>query len=99
MNKTFYKRCKKVVAELELSYEQGIARDVILNELDTLEKQVADYQKRFSKAIEYINNFNVFEKFSFPLMKKWEENQVKGSIDYELNDTLKKELLNILEGE
>lgn len=58
MNETFYKRCKKVIAKLELSYEQGIARDVILNELDTLEKQVADYQKRFSKAIETLKLCN-----------------------------------------
>lgn len=51
MNKSFYERCKKVVAELDLSYEQGIARDVILNELDMLERQAEDYQKRFNKAI------------------------------------------------
>ena len=54
MNKSFYERCKKVVAELDLSYEQGIARDVILNELDLLEKQAEDYQKRFNKAVKYI---------------------------------------------
>lgn len=54
MNKSFYERCKKVVAGLDLSYEQGIARDVILNELDLLEKQAEDYQKRFNKAVEVL---------------------------------------------
>lgn len=57
-----------------------------------------DLQERIEKAIEYINNFDVFKKFSFPLMKKWEENQVKSSIDYEFNDSLKKDLLKILNG-
>ena len=52
MNKDFYERCKKVVSNLELTYEQGIAREVILNELDMLEKQAIDYQTRFNKAIE-----------------------------------------------
>lgn len=58
MNKDFYERCKSVVTKLDLTYEQGIARDVILNELDMLEKQAEDYQKRFSKAIEYIETTN-----------------------------------------
>lgn len=58
MNNDFYERCKTVIAKLDLTYEQGIAREVILNELDNLEKQVEDYQKRFSKAIKYLNEPN-----------------------------------------
>ena len=61
-------------------------------------KELLDYKDRIDNAVEYINNFSVDKCFSFPLMKKWEENQVKGSIEYEFNDTLKKDLLNILQG-
>ena len=61
MNEKFYERCKKVVANLDLTYEQEIARDVILNELDMLEKQAQDYQERFNKAIKYIKNHNTIE--------------------------------------
>lgn len=55
------------------------------------------YKSRCEKAVEYIKNFSVDKSFSFPLMKRWEENQVKASIDYEFNDTLKKDLLKILQ--
>lgn len=55
------------------------------------------YKSKVEKAVEYINNFSVDKSFSFPLMKRWEENQVKSSINYEFNDTLKKDLLNILQ--
>lgn len=46
---------------------------------------------------EYINNYNVFKEFSFPLMKRYEENQVKSSIDYEFQTSIKKSLLQILD--
>ena len=52
MNDNFYKRCINIISNLKLSYEESIARDVILNELDMLEKQAEDYQTRFNKAIE-----------------------------------------------
>lgn len=58
-----------------------------------------DMEQRIDKAVEYINNFSVDKNFSFPLMKRWEENQVKSCIDYEFNDTLKRNLLNILKGD
>lgn len=50
------------------------------------------------KTKEYIENYDVFKKFTFPLMKKWEENQVKSSIDYQFKNDLKKNLINLLEG-
>ena len=46
---------------------------------------------------EYINNYDVFKEFSFPLMKRDEENQVKSSIDYEFQTSIKKSLLQILD--
>ena len=62
-------------------------------------KEWKDYKSRCEKAVDYINNYSVDKSFSFPLMKRWEENQVKGSIDYEFKTTLYKDLLNILQGE
>ena len=63
---------------------------------------VADYESEKSKnqiAIEYINNFDVFKEFSFPLMKRDIENQIKSSIDYEFKTSLLKELLEKLKGD
>ena len=48
------------------------------------------------KLNNYIDNYDVFKVFSFPLMKKWEENQVKSSIDYEFKTSLIKDLKDIL---
>ena len=45
----------------------------------------------------YINKYDVFKEFSFPLMKRDEENQVKSSIDYEFQTSIKKSLLQILD--
>jgi hypothetical protein len=55
-------------------------------------------QQKIDKAIEYMHNFDIFDKFSFPLMKKCEEQQVKSSIEYEFNNSLYKDLLEILKG-
>lgn len=46
---------------------------------------------------EYITSYDVFKEFSFPLMKREEENQTKSSIKYEFDTSIKKELLQILD--
>ena len=57
-----------------------------------------DKQKEvLDKIKEYINNYDVFKEFSFPLMKREEENQVKSSIDYQFNQDIKKDILELLE--
>ena len=68
----------------------------LLDYIKYLQNQLEAYENMRKEAIEYLNNFSVDKSFSFPLMKRWEENQVKSSIDYEFNDTLKKDLLNII---
>lgn len=88
-----YKRYDKLKEENEKLKKRDKTRNVFNEHITNI------YKARNNKAIEYINNFNVFERFSFPLMKRWEEEQVKGSIDYEFRDTLKKELLSILQGD
>ena len=39
--------------------------------------KVIDYKSRCEKAIEYLEKYDVFKEFTFPLMKRDEENQVK----------------------
>ena len=56
-------------------------------------------EERIEKAIEYIENYDVFKEFNFPLMKRDEENQIKSSIKYEFDTSIKKDLLSILKGE
>ena len=48
---------------------------------------------------EKINNFDVFKEFTFPLMKRDVENQVKSSIDYEWRKSIKEPILEILDKE
>ena len=48
------------------------------------------------KINNYIDNYDIFKVFSFPLMKRWEEEQVKSSINYEFKTSLIKDLKYIL---
>ena len=61
-----------------------------------LEQQCKKQKEVIDKIDKYINDYNVFEVFSFPLMKRWEEEQVKSSIDYEFKTSLIKDLKDIL---
>ncbi len=74
-------------------YEMGISA---LKEIENLEQQVKNQKDVIDKINNYIDNYDVFKVFSFPLMKKWEENQVKSSIDYEFKTSLIKDLKDIL---
>ncbi len=64
--------------------------------LMNLEQQVKKQKEVIDKINKYLNECDVFKVFSFPLMKKWEEEQVKASIDYEFKTTLIKDLKDIL---
>ena len=68
----------------------------ILCENDELQQENQKYKEVIDKIDKYINDYNVFEVFSFPLMKRWEEEQVKSSIDYEFKTSLIKDLKDIL---
>ena len=54
-------------------------------------------QEIIDKINNYLDNYDVFKVFNFPLMKKWEEQEVKSSIDYEFKTSLIKDLKEILE--
>lgn len=64
--------------------------------INNLEQQVKKQKEAINKIDNYINNYDVFKVFSFPLMKRWEEQQVKSSIDYEFKTSLVKDLKDIL---
>lgn len=70
------------------------------NELElylmNLKEQVKKHKEVIDKIDKYINNYDVFKVFSFPLMKRWEEQQIKSSIDYEFKTSLIKDLKDIL---
>ena len=75
-----------------LEYDKETLRDLILElqEKNQKQKEVID------KINNYIDNYDIFKVFSFPLMKRWEEEQVKSSIDYEFKSSLIKDLKDIL---
>jgi hypothetical protein len=61
-----------------------------------LEQQVKKQKEVINKVNKYLNEYDVFKVFSFPLMKRWEEEQIKSSIDYEFKTSLVKDLKDIL---
>lgn len=67
-----------------------------LKYIKNLQQENKKYKEVIDKIDKYINDYNVFEVFSFPLMKRWEEEQVKSCIDYEFKTSLIKDLLDIL---
>ena len=66
-----------------------------INDIDLLDEN-KQLKEVIDKLDKYINDYNVFEVFSFPLMKRWEEEQVKSSINYEFKTSLIKDLKDIL---
>lgn len=64
--------------------------------LNETEQQVKKQKEAINKINKYLNEYDVFKVFSFPLMKRWEEEQVKSSIDYEFKTSLIKNLKDIL---
>ena len=65
--------------------------------IEHLEQQCKKQKEVIDKINNYIDNYDIFKVFSFPLMKRWEEEQVKSSIDYEFKTSLIKDLKEILE--
>ena len=70
--------------------------DELFGEMESWKQDTQKYKEVIDKIDKYINDYNVFEVFSFPLMKRWEEEQVKSSIDYQFKTSLIKDLKDIL---
>lgn len=89
-----------IIDKLEIDDKYTPEEKMFLRKIDIdfqwLQHQLEVQEQKTLKVIEYIKSFDIDKSFSFPLMKKWEENQVKSSIDYEFNQSLYKDLLEIL---
>ena len=92
-----YYKCKannELVSEIErLKISLSAQEELTMNEYHK-KKQLENIIK---EVREKINSFDVFKEFTFPLMKREEENQVKSSIDYEWRKSIKEPLLKILD--
>lgn len=70
--------------------------DELFNEMENWKEESQKQKEVIDKINNYIDNYDIFKVFSFPLMKRWEEEQVKSSIDYEFKSSLIKDLKDIL---
>lgn len=80
---------KKLELELELR------KTALKREHEAIHRS-NDLEEALEEIKRYINNFDVFKEFSFPLMKKWEEKEVQSSIDYEFKTSIQKNILDII---
>ena len=79
-------------------YSEKLEDSIVFIEshINRIEKENKKYKEVIDKINNYIDNYDIFKVFSFPLMKRWEEEQVKSSIDYEFKTSLIKDLKDIL---
>lgn len=80
---------KKLELELELR------KTALKREHEAIHRS-NDLEEALEEIKRYIDNFDVFKEFSFPLMKRWEEKQVQSSIDYEFKTSIQKDILDII---
>lgn len=78
-----------IVDELRLN---NYSAKLLLNYIQQKENIIKEVREK-------VDNFDVFKEFTFPLMKRDEEQQVKSSIDYEWRKSIKEPILEILEKE
>lgn len=82
----------------ELKEELGNEYDTAMYEINiSALKEIERLNNIIKEVREKVDNFDVFKEFTFPLMKRDEEQQVKSSIDYEWKNSLKKPILEILD--
>lgn len=67
---------------------------VMSNENMKLREELQRKDNIIKELKESINNFDVFKEFTFPLMKRDEEQQVISSIDYEWKKSIKRPFLD-----
>lgn len=73
------------------------AIDDLVAENERLRTLVNAKENIIKEVREKVDNFDVFKEFTFPLMKRDEEQQVKSSIDYEWRKSIKEPILEILD--
>lgn len=80
-------------------YELVNDNNEFCKENEQLKSQLQQKENIIKEVREKVDNFDVFKEFTFPLMKRDEEQQVKSSIDYEWRKSIKEPILEILEKE
>lgn len=100
MNEDFDKYLGIANHDIQMANNMGELKSYVANILYDNDKKVELLQQRDSiikEVREKVNNFDVFKEFTFPLMKRDVENQVKSSIDYEWRKSIKEPILEILD--
>ena len=67
-----------------------------LKSIEDMEQENKQLKDTIDKVRECIKKFSIDDNFTFPLMKRDVERQVKSSIKYEFDTSIKKDLLSIL---
>lgn len=91
---TFY---NDIVSEYTKAFVKEKEQVIIQRLMKNLQQENQQLKSVIKEIREYINSYDVFKEFSFPLMKRDEENQIKSSIKYEFDTSIKKALLQILD--
>lgn len=81
--------------EKNKNLELELRKTALKREHETIHRS-NDLEEALEEIKRYIDNFDVFKEFSFPLMKRWEEKQVQSSIDYEFKTSIQKNILDII---
>lgn len=91
---------EKLQKEIKILKENAEHNDKVVDKVNWENNLLKGKNKKYKEVIDkinnYIDNYDIFKVFSFPLMKRWEEEQVKSSIDYEFKTSLIKDLKDIL---
>ena len=86
--------------EIKILKENAEHNDKVVDKVNWENNLLKGKNKKYKEVIDkinnYIDNYDIFKVFSFPLMKRWEEEQVKSSIDYEFKTSLIKDLKDII---
>lgn len=82
----------KRTLEATKEFEDGEQIYYFIGALRYLYDEFNKQQRVLDKIKDYINNYDVFKEFTFPLMKRDEEQQVLTSIKYEFDTSIKKNL-------
>lgn len=69
------------------------------NDLDASNSRAKELSERIIKAIEYINNYDAYKEFTFPMVSRATEKQMIASVDFEIRKFIKPKMLSILKGE
>lgn len=87
---------KEMLKQLEIENNDPVNIECAKGKIIITNPNEVDYKAALEKIEKYINNYDVFNEFSFPLMKRDVENQIKSSIKYEFDTSIKKHILEII---